>query len=227
VPDPQAGPGGEPTAFVPPAGSPEAPPTAMVPPVAPVPPPVPPPGYPVGPPAQPGYPSQPPPQPPAGPPGYPQAPAYGQPAPYGTPPGGYAAAPVAGAAVAPEKKKRSKLWLVLGLLVLLAVLAIGAIGAVALLGSSSSGDLTATVGTCQIAADGSLTTSGLVRNSGGDSQKVKLTVVFDNADGGKQVDRSFVDITVPANGKQSWQATGNAADDVKKVTCVVSDLATG
>jgi hypothetical protein len=218
VPDPQAGPGGEPTAFVPPAGTPEAPPTAMVPPVAPV-------GYPAGPPVQPAPPAYPP-QPPAGPPGYPQAPGYGQPAPYGTPPGAYAAAPVAAAGAAAPKKKKSKLWLIVGLVVLLGVLAIGAIGAVALLGSSSSGDLKATVGTCQIAADGSLTTSGLVKNSGGESQKVKLTVVFNNADGGKQIDRSFVNVTVPADGNQTWEATGNAGDDVKKVTCVVSDIAT-
>ena len=179
-------------------------PTVAVPPV----PPVAPPGYPQAPPAAPGA--------------YPAQPAYGQP-PQGPPTYG---APVAAAPDAEPKKKRSKAGLIIGILVVLVLLVGGAIAAVTLLGGDSGSDLVATVDRCVIDADGTLTAAGGLKNGGGDQAKARMTVEFNDTSGGDRVDRSFVDVTVKGDGSEKWEATGNAGDDVQKVTCVVSKITT-
>jgi flagellar basal body-associated protein FliL len=108
-------------------------------------------------------------------------------------------------------KKKSKVGLIIALLVVVLLIAGGA---VAFLVSGSSSSATATLTTCKIDADGTLTASG---GLSGDAKKV--TVEFRNTDGNQQVDSD----SVTASGGK-WTATGSAPDDVQRVTCVVAKI---
>ncbi len=87
-------------------------------------------------------------------------------------------------------------------------------GLVAFLVAGSGSSATATLNTCHIDADGTLTASG-----GLDGDAKQITVEFRNTDGNKSVDSD----TVTASGGR-WSATGSAPDDVKRVTCVVTKI---
>jgi hypothetical protein len=162
-----------------------------------------------------------PPAPPA-PPGAPQGPpTWGQPTygvpQYGTPqpgaPLGYAAPP----APAPVQPKKSRAGLIIGLVVL-AALVIGGIVGVALFALGGSGELELTLDTCEIAADGTLTASGVVVGPNGTG--VQIDVEFVDTETGARVDdaATSVDLSFGSSGNP-WTVTGTAGDEVQQVTC--------
>ena len=74
-----------------------------------------------------------------------------------------------------------------------------------------------TVDTCTITADGTLVAGGTVNNaSEGD-----LTVRFDDADSGVEVDRVDVQLDTDTDASQDWSVEGSAGDQVQRVTCVL------
>jgi hypothetical protein len=91
-------------------------------------------------------------------------------------------------------------------------------------GRDSGSDLTATIDTCKIEADGTLTASGEVRNEGGSDSSAKMTVEFRNTDGNAVVDSGTADVQAPGDGSTGWDVSGSAPDDVQRVTCVVTKL---
>ena len=203
-----------------PPGGPDEPPTVTSNPTVAVPP-VPPPGYPPAPPTTPGYA----PSPGAVQPNYGQ-PNYGQPN-YGQPPQAPPAYGVpVGVVAAPPAPKKKRTGLVLGILALVLLAVIAGIGAFVVVGGNSGSDLVASVDRCVIAADGTLSASGTLRNRGGNQQRARMTVVFNNTSGGSRVDRSTLNVTVRADGSANWEAGGRAGDRVQRVTCVVSEVTT-
>lgn len=162
-------------------------------------------------------------QPPAAQPGYGQ-PAYGQPdtgqQAYGQPAYGqpaYATPVVPGQPAVGDAPKKSKAGLIIGLLVVL-LLIVGGVVAFLAFGSGSS-DMKATLNTCRIDADGTLTAAG--RLTGG--SKATIAVEFKNSDGGSTVDSGTAVVTATGDGAP-WEVTGSAGDDVQKVTCVVTKV---
>lgn len=157
-------------------------------------------------------------QPGAAPPGYGDPAyaqqAYGQPA-YGQP--AYGATAVPGAPTG-ETPKKGKAGLVIGLLVVVLLIVGGVVAFLAF--GSGSGDLTATINTCKIDADGTLTASGGLK---GDGDKATIAVEFKNTDGGARVDSGTAVVTASSDGAP-WEVTGTAGDDVQKVTCVVTKV---
>ncbi len=105
--------------------------------------------------------------------------------------------------------------------VIIAVLAaVGAFfGVSALLGGS---DTEGTIDECSIASDGKLTASGTVKSSS--EVDTKVSVRFDDANTGTEVDRTDVDVTGAADESIPWTAEGQAGDEVTKVTCVLGPL---
>ncbi len=203
----------------PPVGGPEEPtapgPTATPPPYSPPPAPPVPPAPPAWPSPDAGEPTaaQPPvaPAPPYGAPQY-GTPQYGAPQ-YGAPPYGapqYATPP---APEAPAGGRQRRTGLIVGLLVV-AVLVIGGIVGIALLAGGGS-DLTITVDTCSIAADGSLRAAGTV--GGPDGTSVTVEVDFVDSATGADVDSGSTSLDLGSGG--SWEVTGSAGDEVQGVDC--------
>ena len=83
----------------------------------------------------------------------------------------------------------------------------------------SAGSLDGTVDQCHIAADGTLTASGTVTSD--KELDTTLEVSFDNAANDAQVDRTTVDVSGSAGEQVQWIATGQAPDDVTRVTCTM------
>ena len=237
VPDPTAPPGGEPTAFVTPARPVPSEPTEVIPPIG-TPPPYRPPAPPPPswtPPAQPtqpygGHPyppyggqnyGTPPASPPQSPPTTPpyaaglayQAPSGAQP-PYGP----AAAAPPSST---PAKPRRRTRWVVATVVVIVLLVA----GAVVALVATRDDGLTATIDTCRIDADGTLTASGSL--TGGDDDSARVSVTFGDVETGSTIDRATADARL-TNGSGRWEATGSTSDeDVRQVTCTVTSIDPG
>ena len=247
VPDPTAPSEGEATTFVPPTPpmapppQPQAPPSAMPPPGA-FPPPapggqtpsapsqMPPPSS--GPPTQAwnqppvAQPASPPlggvPQPPGAPP--PQGGAWGAPP---QAPGSWGAQQVPGApgmapsyAQAPAPKKKRGLGLVVIIIVVCVIVVGGIVGAILLLTDLGGSSIeNAEIDRCVIEADGTMAAAGRVEAE----DSVTLEVVFEDADSGKELDKTTVTTVRGPRGRQGWIAEGKTDDEaVKKITCVLS-----
>jgi hypothetical protein len=104
-----------------------------------------------------------------------------------------------------------------GLLVL-AVLVIGGIAGVLWFVTGGSGELELSLDTCEIAADGTLTASGVV--SGPNGKGVEVEVDFIDTATGREVDdaSTSLDLSFGSSGSP-WTVTGRAGDDVQQVTC--------
>jgi hypothetical protein len=171
----------------------------VAPPVAPSPV-APPPGYPAQPP---GYPAQPQysPQP-----AYPQPPLQPQPQP----------------AEAPKKKRTG---LVVALLVALLFLA-GIAAAVLLLALAGGSDLSTTLDTCRIEADGTMVATGEA-TSGDGAADATVTVLFTDDADGSEIETVTADVDVPDGGSAPWEAEGSAGDDVQRIGCEVTEIEGG
>ncbi len=101
------------------------------------------------------------------------------------------------------------------------LLVVGAILA-AIVVASGGTDLELTIDTCEIAADGSLSASGSVRNTGGDAAEVPLEVEFSDVATGDVVDTDSSTVEVSGGSAERWQAEGAAGDDVDRVSCDVT-----
>ncbi|UDY38113.1 hypothetical protein [Dermatobacter hominis] len=143
--------------------------------------------------------------------------------PYAAPPGGAPPAGYPGAAPEPTPAKKGKAGLIVGLLVVL-LLVVGGVVAFLVANRDSGSDLTATIDTCTIDADGTLTAAGTLRNEGGSESSVKMTVEFRNSDGDAVVDKGTTDVQAPGDGSTDWDVSGSAPDDVQRVTCVVTKI---
>ncbi len=124
----------------------------------------------------------------------------------------YAQAPV------PEKKKRRGLVVVI---IVVCVLVVGgAAGAILLLADLGGSSIeNAEITRCVIEADGTLAAVGRVEAD----DPVTLEVVFEDADSGKELDKTTVTTTRGPRGRQGWIAEGKTDDEaVKKITCVLS-----
>jgi hypothetical protein len=134
------------------------------------------------------------------------------------PPGSYP-----GASPAPAPAKKGKAGLIIGLLVVL-LLVVGGVVAFLIAGRDSGSDVSATIDTCTIDADGTLTAAGKLRNDSGSETSVKMTVEFQNTDGNAVVDSGTADVVAPGDGSTDWDVSGSAPDDVQRVTCVVKKI---
>ncbi|MCZ7630612.1 MAG: hypothetical protein M5U19_16950 [Microthrixaceae bacterium] len=98
------------------------------------------------------------------------------------------------------------------------LVAIGAFfGFRALTGSAAPVD--GTVEQCHIATDGTLSASGTVTSD--EALDTALEVRFEDVADGEVVDRSTVDVSGSAGEQIQWSATGQAPDDVVRVTCTI------
>ena len=113
----------------------------------------------------------------------------------------------------------SKAGVVIALLVV-ALLIVGGVVAALLVLRSSSPELTLTIETCEIAADGALSASGTVSSSA--AADVEVDVTFSGLPDGELVDRGQQTVPVPADAAQRWQVSGVAGDEVQRVTCDVT-----
>lgn len=118
-----------------------------------------------------------------------------------------------------QKSKRSgpATAIVIGILIV-ALVAIGGLFGLRAL-SGSEGPIEGTVDQCHIAVDGTLTASGTVTSD--EALDTTLEVRFDDAANGAQVDRTTVDAAGSAGEQVQWSATGQAPEDVKRVTCTM------
>ncbi|MEZ5350129.1 MAG: hypothetical protein R2714_13165 [Microthrixaceae bacterium] len=172
-------------------------------------------------------------QPPAGWQGQPGPGPYGQGA--GQPPGyqqapGYQSAPgyqqpqtAAWGTQAPPpsntKGGGAGIKVVIGVLIALLVAAGSFLGVSALI---NSGSVSGTVDECRIDPDGTLTASGTV--SSDDEIDQTLSIRFDDADTGVEVDRAAVDVAGGPGDDVLWTARGQAGENVNRVTCVLGPL---
>ena len=143
--------------------------------------------------------------------------AYGQPA-VGAPPYGQMAT---GPAPTAEEPKKRRTGLVVGLALLTLVVIGGIVAAAVLLGGGDS-DLELAIDSCAIAADGSMSATGTVRNDGGDRADVTVEVVFSDTDSGNTIETDRSSISVPGNASERWSASGSAGDEVQRITCDVT-----
>jgi hypothetical protein len=195
---------------------PGAPPPPPVPPSSPPPPP-PPAGW-----AAPGGPGSDEPttsMPPYVPPGTPgtQPPAA---PPYAPPPGPPVAPPLPSAQAAPPREK-SRTGLIVALVVLAALVLGGIILAALLLGAEDT-DLSLTIDTCEIAADGSMTATGAVTNDGSDRADVTVEVTFSDSATGDTIEQDSSPVEVAGGSSERWSASGSAGDEVNQITCDVT-----
>lgn len=159
--------------------------------------------------------------PPGAPPGSPGAAPFGsspfEAAPYGAPPPG-AVATAGGPSSEPPKRQRT--GLVVGLVVL-ALLVAGVVAAVLVLRGGDP-DLELSIDTCDIAADGTMSASGTIRNHGGDRADVTIEVAFSDTDSGNTIETDRTSVSVPGGASERWSASGTAGDDVQRITCDVT-----
>lgn len=235
VPDPAAPPEGEPTTFIPPTYQ-DGPPTATHLPTveqrwtAPGEPGTPQPvasGYPLSPPTAPPQqwdPAQGSAMPVGGwgaaqqqgyqqPNQYQQAP-YQQ-APYQQPQHPYPQSPPAQSAK-PARSGRAAA-IVLAVLIVALVAIGGFFGFRALDGSAAA--VEGTVDRCHIASDGTLSASGTVTS--GEETDMTLEIRFEDVTNSTEVDRATVDVSGPTGQPIPWSASGQAPDDVVRVTCLM------
>lgn len=158
--------------------------------------------------------------PPGAPPGSPGAAPFGsspfEAAPYGAPPPG-AVATAGGPSSEPPKRQRT--GLVVGLVVL-ALLVAGVAAVLVLRGGDP--DLELAIDTCDIAADGTMSASGTIRNHGGDRADVTIEVAFSDTDSGNTIETDRTSVSVPGGASERWSASGTAGDDVQRITCDVT-----
>ena len=126
-----------------------------------------------------------------------------------TPPGSGAAG-----VAPPTPRKKSRVGLVVGLVVVLVLLIGAGLAAVLLVGGGATAELT--VDSCEIAADGSLIATGSVTNGNGDS--VGVDVSFLEVSSGDEVQADTVTVLL-LDGSGNWSSTGSAGDSVTQVTC--------
>lgn len=125
----------------------------------------------------------------------------------------YTQAPVA------EKKKRGLGFVVIIVVVCLLVVG-GVAGAILLLADLGGSSIeNAEIDRCVIEADGTMAAAGRVEAE----EPVSLEVVFEDADSGKELDRTTVTTARGPRGRQGWIAEGKTSDEsVKKISCVLS-----
>ncbi|MGI9576699.1 MAG: hypothetical protein ACR2OH_00700, partial [Microthrixaceae bacterium] len=117
----------------------------------------------------------------------------------------------------PEKKRSPVPIIIAVVIALLAAVAVflfvsGTLG-------GGDGDVTIADGSCDIAADGTLSVSGTYTS--GSEVDTSLDVRFDDQDG-NEADKTSVDVKGDADEDIAWSASGQASDDVTKVSCTVS-----
>lgn len=118
-----------------------------------------------------------------------------------------------------DPARRSRIWVVVAVIVVLALVIGGAAGAFVML--TGFGRLDVSIDTCEIAADGALSATGAVDGSNGAAARV--TVDFVDTDTGEVVDDDSTTLDLgTAPGADPWHLDGQAGDDVDQVTCEVT-----
>jgi hypothetical protein len=107
--------------------------------------------------------------------------------------------------------------IVIGVLIVLLVAIGGFFGLQTLNGSA--GTFEGTVDQCHIASDGTLTASGTVTSD--EALDTTLEIRFDDAADGAQVDLTTVSVAGSAGEQVQWSGTGQAPEDVNRVTCTM------
>jgi hypothetical protein len=100
-----------------------------------------------------------------------------------------------------------------------ALVAAGVVVAVVLSGGD---ELSATLDRCRIQADGTMVAAGSVRGDAGST--ATIGVEFRDTSDGRAIEDVRVTVEVPDGGSAPWRATGRAGDDVRRITCVVTDV---
>ncbi len=115
--------------------------------------------------------------------------------------------------------RRSRVWVVVAVIVALALVIGGAAGAFVML--TGFGRLDVSIDTCEIAADGALTATGTVDGPSGTAARV--IVDFVDTRSGEVVDSDSTTLDLgTAPGADPWRLDGQAGDDVDQVTCEVT-----
>jgi hypothetical protein len=120
---------------------------------------------------------------------------------------------------AEAKQKKSRVPVIVGIVVLALLLGVGVFFLVRSVFGGSDLEITIPEDNCVIEADGTMTVDGTVTSDS--DVDTSLEVRFDDAESGEEVDRTTVDVKGDAGDEIPFSATGEAGDDVTRIDCVV------